>query len=490
MNIASLPSKYGIGVIGEEAVSFAKLIKEMGFSKWQILPLNPPALMAANSPYSSNGAFAGNIAYIDPITLFYDGLADPDDVRRCEYYGSPYRVDFEFVNESKKRLMKKAYANITEEYREKTAEFLSDKENFNYAYYVTLQDKFGGAEFVEWDKEYRDYETALTHKDEHEDGIFYNGFCMYTFFRQWTEFKKTVNDLGVQIIGDMPIYVSLDSADVWAHKELFCLNKKTFRPQLVAGVPPDYFSEDGQLWGNPLYDWKAMEEDGFSWWINRIKRNLTLYDTVRIDHFRGIASYWAVGANEETAKNGKWKKGPGMKLFDAVNKKIKDPAIIAEDLGEFGKDVETLLKETGFAGMRVVQFGFDGKDSSHLPHNYPENCIAYTGTHDNDTLLGWLYSTDDETRRYVLDYVGFKQPNWGDGGFYSPSCRAITEAVWRSSAKLSVIPVQDMCGFGSDTRLNVPGSALGNWEVRFTKEQIDSIDRGYFKRINSIFKRD
>lgn len=487
MNISSLPSPYGIGVIGKEAEDFAKKIKEMGFSKWQILPLNPPG--AGNSPYSSDGAFAGNILYIDPEKLQADGLLTDDDVALCRCDTTPYRVDYPTVAEKKLAILKKAYENITDEYKTETAKFLKKAENFNYAYFKALKDRFDGAPFYNWDKEFKDRGLAEKHKGEFEEGIFFHGFCMYVFMRQWKQFKKNVNDLGVQIIGDMPIYVNLDSADVWAHTDLFLLNKNTFRPQLVAGVPPDYFSEDGQLWGNPLFDWDAMEQDGFSWWVERIANSLALYDTLRIDHFRGIASFWAVNAKAETAKNGKWKKGPGMKLFDAVNKKIKDPAIIAEDLGEFGKDVEKLLKDTGFAGMRVIQFGFDGKDNSHLPHNYPENCIAYTGTHDNDTTLGWLYSIDNETRRYVLDYCGFKGHNWGEGGFYSASCRAVIETVWRSPALLAIVPAQDMCGFGTDTRINTPGTPEGNWEVRFTSEQLASIDKEYFKRINYVFKR-
>ncbi len=488
MNISSLPSLYGIGVIGKEAEDFAKRIKEMGFSKWQILPLNPPG--AGNSPYSSDGAFAGNILYIDPEKLEEDGLVTSDDVEMCKYNGTPYRVDYDIVKEKKLALLKKAYENITDEYKNGTKAFLRKPENFNYAYFKALKEYFDGEPFYNWKKEYKVRALAEAHKGEFEEQIFFHGFCMYVFMRQWKEFKKTVNKLGIDIIGDMPIYVNLDSADVWAHTDLFLLNKNTFKPQLVAGVPPDYFSEDGQLWGNPLFDWKAMEEDNFSWWVERIANSLSLYDTLRIDHFRGIASFWAVNAKEETARNGKWKKGPGMKLFDAVNSKIKNPSIIAEDLGEFGKDVEKLLADTGFAGMRVIQFAFDGKDNSHLPHNYPKNCIAYTGTHDNDTALGWLYSiAEDETRKLVLDYCGFKDWNWGEGGFYSKSVRAIIEAVWRSPAALTIVSVQDMCGFGSDTRINTPGTPEGNWEVRFTKEQLDSIDADYFKRINTVFVR-
>lgn len=487
MNISSLPSPFAIGVFGKEAEKFAESIKEMGFSKWQILPLN--TVGAGDSPYSSDGAFSGNIMYIDPMTLMEDGYVTEQDVAECVYAGSPYSVDYGYALRAITALLRKAFANITPECKKKVEKFLKDEERFNYAYYKALKEHFGNLPFYEWTDGFANYSSALKRKKEFSSGILYHGFCQYIFESQWFALKAKINALGVDIIGDMPIYVGLDSADVWAHSELFSVDPETFKPSLVAGVPPDAFSEDGQLWGNPLFDWERMEKDGFAWWISRIKHSLEMYDTVRIDHFRGIASYWAVGADEQTARNGKWKKGPGMKLFRAVNEQIDSPSIIAEDLGVFGKDVVRLLKSTGFAGMRVIQFAFGGDDSVHLPHNYPENCVVYTGTHDNNTLLGWLYETDPSSREQALEYCNFTGDDWGRGGEYSPSCRAIIETLWRSSSALTVIPVQDMCGYGGDTRMNCPGVAEGNWRPRFTSEQLARIDKEYFAKINRVFFR-
>ena len=288
----------------------------------------------------------------------------------------------------------------------------------------------------------------------------------------------------------MPVYVSMDSADVWSGVDNFKIDKDTFIPAEVAGVPPDYFSEDGQLWGNPLYDWEAMERNGFQWWKSRLAAELKMYDIVRIDHFRGLASYWAVPFGSKTAKNGEWKKGPAMKLFNAVSDVYSDGEIIAEDLGLFGEDVIQLLEDTGFPGIRVIQFGFDGSsENEHLPHNYKNNLIACLGTHDNNTLLGWLYELGDSERKYVFDYCGFQGDNWGEGGYYAPACRKIIETVWRSCADTVIIAFQDMCGFGSDARMNIPGVPDLNWRVRTTSETLRSIDKEYFKKLNRIFGR-
>ncbi|MBP9989092.1 MAG: 4-alpha-glucanotransferase, partial [Ruminococcus sp.] len=302
--------------------------------------------------------------------------------------------------------------------------------------------------------------------------------------------KAYANSKSIHIIGDMPIYVSMDSADVWSNLPLFLIDEKTLKPQKVAGVPPDYFSEDGQLWGNPLYNWDKMEGENFTWWINRIGSALSTYDIVRIDHFRAFASYWEVPAESETAKNGKWADGPKMKLFNEVFKAYPDAPIIAEDLGLFGEDVVQLLNDTNFPGMKVIQFGFDpDSDSSHIPHNAVQNSVNYVGTHDNNTILGWLWEANERERKFALDYVGFENGNWGDGGFYSGSCRKIIEAVWKSSSNTAIVPFQDMCGFGSDARMNIPGIPEKNWLFRTTAETIEHIDKAYFRKINILYRR-
>ncbi|MEG1551435.1 MAG: 4-alpha-glucanotransferase, partial [Oscillospiraceae bacterium] len=356
--------------------------------------------------------------------------------------------------------------------------------------YEALKEKNGGAPWFEWEEKYARYELLEKNDSELISLQNFYKFVQFIAFSQWQEIKNYANEKGVKILGDMPVYVSFDSCDVWSNRSLFEIDDKTFERKRVAGVPPDYFSADGQLWGNPLYDWNEMERTDFSWWCDRILASQKIFDMVRIDHFRAFASYWAVDSKSETAKTGEWLDGPKMKLFDAIGEKIKDYPIIAEDLGTFGEDVIELLENTKFPGMRVIQFGFDPMgDSTHLPHNYPQNSIAYVGTHDNATLLAWLWEATPAERRFALDYCGFEGENWGDGGFKSKSCRKIIETVWRSSAKIAIISFQDLCGFGGDARMNVPSRASGNWQFRTTNDTIEQIDSQYYKKINSLFRR-
>ncbi len=457
LNVSSLPGPFGIGVFGEEACLFVDFLANMGFSYWQILPLGN--VDNGNSPYSGDSSLAGNVLYIDPRELLKEGLVSERDVKDCIYGGSPYTADYDFVREKNERLLRKAYKNAENsgKYEGKIKIF---RENFpwvgKYGEYKALGSDLPAEFFV---------------------------FCQYLFFTQWLSVKKYANSKGVKIIGDMPLYVSGDSCDVWANPELF-------RNDGVAGVPPDYFSEEGQLWGNPLYDWDAMEKSGYKWWKDRIENSLKIYDILRFDHFRGLASYWHVPKDAKSAKEGHWEEGPGMKLFKALNVKNMSEKFIAEDLGVFGKDVIKLLKDTGLPGMRVIQFAFDGsRDSIHLPHKISENTVYYLGTHDNNTLLGWLWAADSDERRYALDYCGYKGDRWGDGGYKSESCRAIIETVWKSTAKIAVIAFQDMCGFGCDARMNIPGVPDKNWRFRTTTDTINGVDKEYFKKINELYGR-
>ena len=406
-----------------------------------------------------------------------------------KYNGSPYTADYAFAREKREHIFRLAYPRLDDMKRKEIDEFIDKKGLFAHCLYRALKFEHSGAHFWDWARG-KTYAEALALASELAEEIRYHGFIQYLFYTQWEETKKAINDLGVKIIGDMPIYVSRDSADVWANPELFDIDPCTYAPARVAGCPPDYFSEDGQFWGNPLYNWKYHKSTDYDWWIKRIQRSFEIYDMLRIDHFRAFASYWAIPGNAKTAKEGKWMKGPGMSIFKAVKAALGDVPIIAEDLGEFGEDVIKLLKDSGFPGMRIVQFGFDpNDDASHLPHNYPINCIAYTGTHDNNTLLGWLWEASDEERKFALDYVGFDHGDWGKGGYDAPACRKIIESVWRSSAILAVIPFQDMCGFGSDARMNIPGDDSGKWQFRTTVETCNNIDSAYFRKINSLFRR-
>ncbi len=477
MNISSLPGEYGIGTIGTEARKFADFLADSGFTYWQILPINPVG--DGNSPYSSDGAFAGNYLYIDPEYLYEQGLISRATLMNCKYNGSPYTVDYDFVFKSRMFALGEAFENAPAELLEKVEAF--GKENpdvLEYSKFFAIAKANGFIPLCEWD------ETKADEKDEK-----LCLFIQYLFDVQWMEFKKYVNSKGVYLIGDMPFYVGLRSADVYNNKELFRVDED-YIPDSVAGVPPDIFSEEGQLWGNPIYNWKEMEKQGFDWWIRRIKHSLKYHDIVRIDHFRAFASYWSVPAGSETAKDGKWIKGPRMKLFKALKAALGELPIIAEDLGEFGEDVEKLLADTSFPGMRIAQIGVGADDdSTHSPHNYPENCIAYTGTHDNDTLLGCLFSMSHEERTRALRYCSAEGVRWEEGGYYAPACRKIIETIWRSNARVVIIPFQDMCGFGSDTRMNIPGTAFGNWRYRTTMDTINQVDLNYYKQINETFKR-
>ena len=489
MHISSLPGKFGIGGFGESAKLFIDFLSQTGFSLWQVLPFHP--VDEVNSPYKSESAFAGNYLFIDPVSLEKAGLVNACDVEKCVYNGTPYTADYDFAREKKLELLQTAYKNMGEKERAEVADFCSS--HFwaeDYALFKAVKDRNGEIPWWKWAGHQRDYNLCVSYKEEYSEEMNFWLFVQYIFFKQWNEIKLYAKEKGVKILGDMPVYVSMDSADVWSNIDCFKIDKETFVPDEVAGVPPDYFSEDGQLWGNPLYDWSAMEKDGFSWWVRRLGEELSMYDIVRIDHFRGLASYWAVPFGSKTARTGVWKNGPGMKLFDAINQVYDKPAIIAEDLGVFGEDVVKLLEDTGFPGIRVIQFAFDGDPSNeHLPHNYAENTVACLGTHDNNTLLGWLYDLDENTRRYVFDYCSYNGDNWGEGGYRAPACRKIIETVWRSSADTAVIAFQDLCGFGNDARMNIPGIATLNWRIRTTQETIDNIDKEYFSKINRLYGR-
>ena len=489
MHISSLPGKYGIGVMGEEALSFAKKLCNMGFHLWQVLPLNP--VDGSGSPYCSGSAFAGNIALIDPVGLLKAGLITEAELKENEYDGTVYATDYTFALEKRLATLRKAYSRVNGDLKALIELFAQqNKWVRDYAYFTALKAHYGEKPWWEWDEKHARYSTALEDIDSFRDEIDFYIFTQYAFFTQWRRLKETANSMGIRFMGDMPIYVSRDSVDVWSNTELFQINEKSLAPTLGAGVPPDYFSEDGQLWGNPLYDWDKMEKDGYKWWISRIEASLKLYDSVRIDHFRAFASYWAVPAESKTAKVGEWIDGPGMKLFDKVKEALGDADIVAEDLGTFGEDVVKLLEDTQFPGMRVIQFGFDPMgDSTHLPHNYPKNSVAYVGTHDNNTILGWLWDAVPAERDFALRYCCFGGTNWGDGGHHSGSCRAVTEAVWRSSAGIAIIAVQDMCGYGKDARMNIPGTSEKNWSFRIGQQGLDGIDEAYFREINRIYRR-
>ena len=489
LHISSMPSAYGVGVFDNHIKSFIDEIADMGFTYWQVLPFNP--LDGANSPYCSPSAFAGNYLFIDPKGLLTMGLVTEEDVKGNIYDGTPYTADYEFAAEKRLELLKKAFLNVDKNLAKSIKVFELDNPWLtDYSIFMAVKEAENMKPWWEWSSNHAHYFDCIKDIYNYEESAAFWKFVQYIFYKQWNEIKTYANKKGIAVIGDMPIYVAMDSADVWANLPMFLIDEKTLKVEKVAGVPPDYFSEDGQLWGNPIYDWKAMENDNFSWWISRLGHALKTYDTVRIDHFRAFASYWQVPADSDTAKVGEWIDGPKMKLFDKVFEVYPDAPIIAEDLGVFGEDVVQLLEDTGFPGMKVVQFGFDpNSDSSHMPHNAVQNSINYVGTHDNNTILGWLWEASEHARRFALDHVGVTGDNWGEGGYYSQSCRKVIEAVWKSASNVAIIALQDMCGFGSDARMNIPGVPDKNWRFRTTADTIKNMDKEYFKKINSLYRR-
>ncbi len=467
MHISSLFGDYSIGSFSDEAKYFIDFLKTCGFSYWQVLPLCVAGEF--NSPYKSYSAFGGNPYFVDLKTLFKKGLLTSEELTSCRQ-NTPYVCEFERLRLTRLKLLKKASSRCKE--KEKVMEFINSDVYLNeFCKFMALKEANDEKPWYEW-----------TSNDYDEEAFFMWAFIQYEFFSQWKEIKAYANQEEIKIIGDIPMYVSLDSCDVWSRKDEFCLSKD-FKPTFVSGVPPDYFSPDGQLWGNPIYDWKKMKQNGFKWWKERIAHASRLFDSVRIDHFRAFESYWKVPCDAKTAKEGCWEKGPGMKIIDVIKSSAKNTEIIAEDLGDITDEVRNLVEKSGFYGMRVFQFGFSGeKDSLNKPHNYPNNAVAYTGTHDNNTLLGYLLEMDDILRRNVLEYCGHAKS-------LETECESIIRTIFRSHAGLVILPIQDLMGFGSDTRLNIPGKAEGNWQFRITKDQLDSIDREYYRRLNQLYLR-
>ena len=459
MHITSLPSPYGIGTMGVEAEKFARWLKSAGQSYWQVLPTGPTGY--GDSPYQPFSSFAGNPLLIDLDELCDQGLLSRTDCENADFGADPDIVDYDKISKTRSELLHKACAAFKDDvgytsFNLYQADWLED-----YALFMALKNKYGGKPWTVWDDDikFRKPEALEKCREELSEEIRYEKFCQYIFFRQWTRFHQTCNTSGVKIIGDIPIYVSPDSADVWANPQLFELDER-LNPKRVAGVPPDYFSKTGQLWGNPLYDWDAMKKDNYSWWIKRMKKSAELYDMLRIDHFRAFDTYWAIPFGHPTAESGKWEQGPGMDLFNVIKSEIKNVDIIAEDLGDIFDSVKKLLADTGFPGMKVLQFGFNDKneDNDHLPHNYPKNCVCYTGTHDNATFRQWYTEADLATRNMARKYLE-------KGLFKSLNDRAI-RALYASPAALAIVPMQDVLNLGAKARMNVPSTLGGNWAWR------------------------
>ena len=468
MPISSLPSPYGIGTMGKAARKFVDFLKKGGQMYWQILPICPTSY--GDSPYQSFSSFAGNPYFIDLEMLCKDKLLTKKECESFDWGGSDQYIDYGIMYVSRYALLRKVYNRFVKEIPQEYRDFCAREKEWldEYALFMALKDMNGGVAWSEWPSQYkhRHWDALEAVRQQNADDINFYKMLQYLFFKQWNELKAYANENGIQIIGDVPIYVSGDSADVWANPDQFYLDEER-NPIDVAGCPPDAFSEDGQLWGNPLFRWDAMKADGYSWWTKRISAMAKLYDIVRIDHFRGFDSYYAIPADSPTARIGEWRQGPGMDLFNALEQKLGKLPIIVEDLGFLTPSVHQLLKDSGFPGMKVIQFAFDSREGSdYLPHNYPTHCVVYSGTHDNDTSEGWMKNAPKESVKFAKEYLNLTKEegySWG-----------MMRGAWSSVADMAIVPMQDLLGLGAQARINTPSTLGNNWKWRATSDQINN----------------
>ena len=469
--ISSLPSKYGIGCFSKSAYNFVDWLKEAGQTYWQILPVGPTSY--GDSPYQSFSTFAGNPYFICLEDLIKEGVLAEEECDAVDFGEKEDDIDYEKLYKGRFPLLRKAYerSNISEnpeycKFVQENSWWLSD-----YALFMAVKNFFDGVEWTQWPEDIRlRYGYALDYyRKELYFEIEFQQYMQFKFFQQWYALKSYANSRGIRIVGDIPIYVAMDSADTWAHPELFQLDERNI-PVAVAGCPPDGFSATGQLWGNPLYRWDYHRNTQYAWWVSRLWYCFNLYDVVRIDHFRGFDEYFSIPYGEDSAVNGHWEKGPGIELFRRVEQCLGWHPVIAEDLGYVTDSVRRLVWETGFPGMKVLEFAFDSRDSGsandYLPHNYPENCVVYTGTHDNETVVGWLDSITEEeqkmARDYLCDHVTPKKE------LYKP----FVALAMRSNARMCIIPIQDYLGYDNTCRMNKPSTVGTNWRWRVQEKEL------------------
>lgn len=483
MPVSSLPSRFGIGGFSREAYDFVDFLSASGQALWQILPLGPTGY--GDSPYQSFSTFAGNPYYISLDTLIEEGLLTEEECASANVGNDPGKVDYEKIYHTRFALLRKAFERSDLKKDKEYKTFVEENKQWlkDYAMYMAIKDASGGVSWIEWDEEIRlrkPKAMARYEKNLADDITFYS-YQQYLFSKQWTALKKYANGKGISIVGDIPIYVAFDSADTWANPELFWLDEENV-PIAVAGCPPDAFSATGQLWGNPLYKWEYHEETGYAWWMRRLAHCFDIYDIVRIDHFRGFDEYWAIPYGDGTAENGEWKKGPGYQLFAVMKKTLGNRAVIAEDLGFLTPSVLKLVKKTGYPGMKVLQFAFDaGGESAYLPHKYNNNCVVYTGTHDNDTVNGWISSLGRKDLAFAKKYLNVRRN--ADLG------ESLIRTALGSVADTAIIPMQDYLGLGGDARINTPSTLGGNWEWRMVQGMCTETLSAHMLELAQIYGR-
>jgi 4-alpha-glucanotransferase len=462
MHIASLPSPYGIGTLGKQAFDFAEFLRKAGQKYWQTLPLGPTGY--GDSPYQVFSMYAGNPYLIDLDTLIRERLLKKSEAEAVSWGSDPRRIDYGALWRGREPVLRKAFARsrslrgmgaAVEDFRGQNP-WVED-----YALFMALKQCFGGASWLLWEDEglrRRDEAALARYRERLREDVEYHVFAQCCFFRQWARFKAHTAALGIRLIGDLPIYVSSDSADVWSQPRFFQLDQG-LRPLYAAGVPPDYFSEDGQLWGNPLYDWDALKAEGYKLWMDRFRAASALFDVIRIDHFRGFESYWRVPAGAKTARNGEWVPGPGLDFIHALKANFPETEIIAEDLGEQTPGLAEFVRASGFPGIKVMQFAFDSAESTtEMPHSYPRHCVCFTGTHDNDTAAGWIKALSPRDARLAGAYLGF--------GRKKDAVWALIRGGMTTAADLFIAQMQDYLELPTGCRMNLPGAVGGNWEWR------------------------
>ena len=485
MHLSSLPAPYGIGTMGQCAKDFVDFLKKAGQSYWQILPVCPTSY--GDSPYQSFSTFAGNPYFIDLDMLKDEGLLEISEYKDIDWESVPYKVNYGALHEKRYRLLKIAYHRFIEK-EDKDFDTFCEEQSFwlnDYSVFMTIKGLNDGVSWIQWPEalKRREKEAMDAIIAENKEEIGFWKFLQYYFFKQWKELRAYANENGVSIIGDLPIYVALDSADVWANPQMFQLDEN-LEPTFVAGCPPDGFSATGQLWGNPLFRWDKMEEDNFSWWIKRITYACNTYNMLRLDHFRGFEAYYAIPYGDEDASGGHWEQGPGIKLFEALEQSAGRQNIIAEDLGFLTEPVKELLAKSGFPGMKVLELAFDSRDENsveYLPHNITNNYVAYVGTHDNDTIQGWFTSAAPEDVRYAQEYLSM--PSLMQGHWH------IMKALWATVADLTIVQAQDLFGLGSESRMNIPSTLGTNWCWRAVEGSFDDALAMRLMHFMELYKR-